>query len=84
LRSSVSCQSTFDKITISIGDENGSFSYTVDTSILLNTVQGLTLVMCEECSYMIGEYGMNVGVNGWQDLRIFGAVARWDESLGAI
>jgi hypothetical protein len=58
---SISCQSTFDKITITIGDESGSFTYSVDTSVLPESVQGLTLVMCENCAYMMGNNGMNVG-----------------------
>jgi hypothetical protein len=58
---SISCQSTFDEITITIGDENASFAYTIDTSALPKTVQGLTLVMCENCSYMMGNNGMNIG-----------------------
>jgi hypothetical protein len=58
---SISCQSTFDEIAITIGDENASFAYTIDTSALPKTVQGLTLVMCENCSYMMGNNGMNIG-----------------------
>jgi hypothetical protein len=58
---SVSCQSTFDKITIAVGDDHGSFAYTIDTSALPQPVQGLTLVMCQKCAYMMGNDGMNVG-----------------------
>ena len=58
---SVACQSTFDQITIEVGDDNGSYSYTIDTSHLPAPVQGLTLVMCEKCYYMMDNDGMNVG-----------------------
>lgn len=58
---SQSCQSTFDSLTIEVGDDNGSYSYTIDTSQLPAPVQGLTLVMCEKCYYMMDSDGMNVG-----------------------
>jgi hypothetical protein len=58
---SVSCQSTFDQITIEVGDDHASYSYTIDTSHLPAPVQGLTLVMCEKCYYMMENDGMNVG-----------------------
>ena len=48
--------------------------------------------ICASCLYQCARQNQcarktwngSCGVNGWQDLRIFGAVARWDESLGAI
>src|SRR5579872_3876398 len=58
---SVSCQSVKDALTIEIGDEHNAFSYQIDTASLPDSVQGLTLVMCEECSYMMGNQGMNIG-----------------------
>jgi hypothetical protein len=58
---SVSCQSTDDKITIGLGDGTGSFSYPIDTSLLPESVRGLTLVMCEKCAYMMDNNGMNIG-----------------------
>lgn len=58
---SVSCISTSDNITIGMGDGAGTFSYEIDTSALPASVQGLTLVMCENCEYMMGNQGMNIG-----------------------
>lgn len=58
---SVACQSTYDRITFAVGDDNGSYAYTIDTSALPQAVRGLTLVMCEQCAYMMGQNGMNVG-----------------------
>jgi hypothetical protein len=58
---SVSCRSTKDDISIVLGDGQNSFSYRVDTTKLPASVQGLTLVMCEMCSYMMGNQGMNIG-----------------------
>jgi hypothetical protein len=58
---SISCQSTYDKITIGLSDGINSFSYSIDTSGLPSPVQGLTLVMCEKCSYMMDNDGMNIG-----------------------
>jgi hypothetical protein len=58
---STACQSTLDAITIELGDQKGSFSYTIDTSSWPSTVQGLTLVMCQRNSYMMDEQGMNIG-----------------------
>jgi hypothetical protein len=58
---SVSCQSTADDITIGVGDGSNAFSYSIDTAKLPASVQGLTLVMCELCYYMMGNQGMNIG-----------------------
>ena len=55
------CQSTRESIGIEIGDESGSYSYTVNTALLPATVQGLTLVMCKLNEYMRGQNGMNIG-----------------------
>jgi hypothetical protein len=58
---SVSCQSTKEELVIELGDRHNSFSYRVDTTKLPSSAQGLTLVMCEKCEYMMGENGMNIG-----------------------
>jgi hypothetical protein len=58
---SISCQSTDDKITIGLGDNSASFSYAIDPSVLPGPVQGLTLVMCKKCAYMMDNDGMNIG-----------------------
>ena len=58
---SVSCQSTQDDLTLELGDANSSFSYRIDPTTMPPSVRGLTLVMCEECSYMWGHQGMNIG-----------------------
>ena len=69
---SVSCQTTFDQITIEVGDGHASYSYTIDTSHLPAPVQGLTLVMCEKCYYMMENDGMNVGgIPGVNDTWVF-------------
>lgn len=57
-----SCQAVKDPLQIEIGStENNRFSYRIDTSSFPESVQGLTLVMCKECSYMMGQKGMNIG-----------------------
>jgi len=58
---SVDCQSICDAVAIELGDKNGSFSYSIDTSKLSSAVRGLTLVMCKVNSYMMGQQGMNIG-----------------------
>jgi hypothetical protein len=58
---SVSCQSIKNDIVVVLGDANGSFSYHIDPTTLPASVQGLTLVMCEQCEYMWGKQGMNTG-----------------------
>jgi hypothetical protein len=58
---SVSCESTKDDIAIELGDASGSFSYQIDPTALPASVQGLTLVMCEQCQYMMSQNGMNIG-----------------------
>jgi hypothetical protein len=58
---SISCQSVEDDLGVVIGDENNSFSYRIDTTNMPSSVQGLTLVMCEDCGYMFGRQGMNIG-----------------------
>jgi hypothetical protein len=59
--SSQSCESISDAITIELGDPSSSYAYTIDTSTMPASVQGLTLVMCQRNSFMMGENGMNIG-----------------------
>jgi hypothetical protein len=58
---SISCQSVKEDVSITLGDAASSFSYRVHTENLPPSVQGLTLVMCKMCYYMMGEQGMNIG-----------------------
>jgi hypothetical protein len=58
---SQSCESISDAITIELGDRNNSYIYTIDTSTMPPSVRGLTLVMCERNSFMMGQNGMNIG-----------------------
>lgn len=58
---SICCQSTSQAITLELGDAVSNFTYTVDTSTLPTPVQGLTLVMCKTNSFMMGQYGLNIG-----------------------
>ena len=46
---------------IEIGDSKGSYSYIIDDSVFPAPAQGLTLVMCEEKEYMMGQRGINFG-----------------------
>lgn len=63
------CQATSANLVITLCDANKKeFSYTIDTKKLPPLVQGLTLVMCERCSYMgslddgkTPQNGMNIG-----------------------
>jgi hypothetical protein len=58
---STSCESIRDAVTIAVGDTTGTYTYTIDTSDMPASVQGLTLVMCEQNAFMMGQNGMNVG-----------------------
>jgi hypothetical protein len=58
---SLSCESTEDDISIELSDEQGSFKYNIDAASLPAPAQGLTLVMCRICEYMMGNQGMNIG-----------------------
>jgi len=59
---SISCQAVKDPLTIEIGDGGDNFfSYRIDTTNLPKPVQDLTLVLCQQCSYMQGNRGMNIG-----------------------
>lgn len=60
------CQSVNDDLTIAIGDRNDTYFYRIDTARLPAADQGLTLVMCNTCSYMettdgVNNQGMNIG-----------------------
>ena len=59
--SSQTCQSIDETITIELGDGSGTYSYSINTSQLASSVSGLTLVMCQNNSYMRGQQGMNTG-----------------------
>ena len=58
--SSDSCQSVRDDLGIVLGDQNGSFSYGIQAGELPASAQGLTLVMCKKCYYMMENQGMNI------------------------
>jgi hypothetical protein len=58
---SVSCQSTEASVGVELGDSNGSYTYTIDDSTFPPAVQGLTIVMCKQNQYMMGQRGMNIG-----------------------
>jgi hypothetical protein len=58
---SKSCQAIKDPLTIVLSDEKNAFSYRIDTTTFPAPVQDLTLVLCQECSYMQGNRGMNIG-----------------------
>ncbi len=59
--SSTLCQSTQAVLGISIGGATGSYAYVIDNSTFPAPTQGLTLVMCENNAYMMGQQGMNIG-----------------------
>jgi hypothetical protein len=58
---SITCQAIEDPLTIELGQGDRVFSYRIDTKPLPEQVRGLTLVMCENCSYMRNNNGMNIG-----------------------
>jgi hypothetical protein len=59
--SSTLCESTQAVLGIALGDASGSYSYVIDNSTFPLPAQGLTLVMCENNAYMMGQQGMNIG-----------------------
>ena len=61
LHGSVACEAVRDSVTIELGDAGGSYSYTVNPANLPAGSRDLTLVMCQNCAYMMGRYGMNIG-----------------------
>jgi len=58
---SQNCISTSDAIAVELGDQNSSFTYSIDTSSFPPSVQGLTLVMCQNNAFMMSRQGMNIG-----------------------
>jgi hypothetical protein len=46
---------------ITLGDGTGSYRYVIDSSHFPAADQGLTLVMCDQSSFMMGQQGMNIG-----------------------
>jgi len=60
-QSSTNCTCTSDKIGMTLTDGVNSYSFTIDTTGLPTSVQGLTAVMCEKNAYMMEQYGMNIG-----------------------
>lgn len=60
---SLNCNCISDALQISLNAASGggSYSYTIDTSILPPSVQNLTAVMCEVNTFMRNHQGMNVG-----------------------
>jgi hypothetical protein len=59
--SSTLCQSTQAVLGIVLGDTSGTYAYVIDSSTFPIPAQGLTLVMCENNAYMMGQQGMNIG-----------------------
>jgi len=57
------CVCVSDRLTLSLQGSDGkkSNTYTIDTSAMPASVQGLTAVMCELNGYMMGQEGMNSG-----------------------
>jgi hypothetical protein len=55
------CQAVNDDLTIAIGDRDDTYHYQIDPSRLPADDQGLTLVMCNTCSFMEDNQGMNTG-----------------------
>jgi hypothetical protein len=60
---SQNCNCVSDSLQIALAGADGaaSYSYTVDTSTMPPSVQGLTAVMCQVNGFMMGQQGMNVG-----------------------
>jgi hypothetical protein len=52
---------TKSPIGITLGDGSATWSYTVDLSALPATDRDTSLVVCDECGYMMGVPGMNIG-----------------------
>jgi hypothetical protein len=62
INGSYCCQATGGDLAVTLCDEKNSlFSYRVDTAKLPPLAQGLTLVICKDCSFMEGQNGMNIG-----------------------
>jgi hypothetical protein len=58
---SENCVCTSDQLHITLGGGEVSFSYSIDTSMMPPSVQGLTAVLCQLNAYMMGQQGMNIG-----------------------
>jgi hypothetical protein len=58
---SVSCQSIDAAVGVELGDATSSYFYTVNDASFPPAAQGLTLVMCEQNEFMMGQRGMNIG-----------------------
>lgn len=58
---SESCQSVKDDLTIALGDGTTEFAYQIKSDEMPPSVQGLTLVICKNCYYMMENQGMNIG-----------------------
>jgi hypothetical protein len=55
------CKCIRDEIELVLEDATNSFAYTINTSRLPPSVQGLTAVMCEMNRFMMNQQGMNIG-----------------------
>jgi hypothetical protein len=58
---SKACKSIQGAISVELGDSTKSYAYTIDPGTFPASSQGLTLVMCEENYFMMGQQGMNIG-----------------------
>jgi hypothetical protein len=61
--SSEQCNCISDDLIIELSgaDRSSSYKYTIHTTDLPASVQGLTAVMCKKMWYMMGQQGMNIG-----------------------
>ena len=55
------CECIRDSISVELGDGSQTIAYVVDAARMPASVAGLTLVMCEDNYYMMGQHGMNIG-----------------------
>ena len=57
------CNCVSDRLDVVLESYDGdaSYAYTIDTSLLPSSVQGLTGVFCAVNPFMQGQYGMNIG-----------------------
>ncbi|PWJ86046.1 hypothetical protein C8D77_12539 [Mesorhizobium loti] len=58
---STNCHSIDDRISITLGDDASEFNYEIAPASLPVSARGLTLVMCTDNYYMMGNNGMNIG-----------------------
>jgi hypothetical protein len=61
--SSTNCNCVSDRLQLNLVESGGptSYSYTIDTGAMPESVQGLTAVMCQLNAFMMGQQGMNIG-----------------------